>query len=520
MKRRDLLKGVAASAAIVDAGGLGLRSAAAQSRRIMVIASGTDPGSPDPHVSSGYAQNFVLRNVYDSLVRVSGTPPKLVSHLARSWSVSPDSMEYTFNLDPAAKFHDGTPVTAAAVVYSFQRILRLNQGYSWMVSGLVDQNSVQAVDPATVKIKLVKPFVAFLQVLPWQWVVNPALMEANKGGDDGQTFLRNSTAGSGAFRIRRNEPGNLVELERAPNAWKPGAGNLSSAIWRVVREAANQRQLVQRGEVHLALDLTSEDMDALKDKPGVKLIMETEFRTFSIKMNAKHGPLADANLRRAISYAFDYQAMLQTAGYADLMVGPLPNGIFGQDPNLTVYRTDMAKAREYMARSATPNGGFKLTMVYAEGLEQERRWALVLLDNLKQLNIGLDIRPAVFAEQISMSRSPETMVDFFPIYQTAQYADPDNVAFVAYHSSRNGTWSNPVYSNPKVDDLIMRGRAETDEAKRKAIYGEFQRQVVEDAPDLFGVLEKRKLAFRTNVQNFVFTPIASNSPELADLSLS
>jgi len=518
MKRRELMR-AGSAAALASAGMSMAERATAQARRILVIAANTDPGNPDPHVSSGSAQNFVMRNVYDSLLRVEGNPPKFVPHLARSWTVSPDSLEYTFNLDPNAKFHDGSPVNAAAVVYSFKRLLRLKQGYSWMVAGFLDENSVQAVDPATVKIRLSRPYAAFLHVLPWMWMVNPALIEANKGSDDGQTYLRANFAGSGAFRVRRNEAGNLVELERVANAWKPGKGNLTGGILRIVREAQNQRLVIQRGEAHMALDLTSEDMDALRDRPGISLVMETEYRTFSIKMNVKRGPLMDVNLRRAVSYAFDYQAMLEAAGYAELMVGPLPSGIFGHDPNLTVYRKDMAKAREHMARSGTPNGGFKLTTFIIQGLEQQRRWSLILLDSLRQLNIDLEIRPTIFADVIAMSRSPETMVDFFPIYQTAQYADPDNVAFVAYHSSRNGNWQNPVYASPKVDELILRGRLETDPEKRRLIYQEFQRAVVDDAPDLFGVLEKRKLAIRTDVQNYVFTPIAANSPELADLSL-
>ena len=125
----------------------------------------------------------------------------------------------------------------------------------------------------------------------------------------------------------------------------------------------------------------------------------------------------------------------------------------------------------------------------------------------------------VWPDMVASTKSPQTTADFFPVYQTANYGDPDNIAFAAYHSSRNGNWQNPVYSNPKVDALIMRGRAETDEVERATIYKEFQKTVVEDTPDIFGVLEKRKLALRTDVQNFVFTPIASNAIELFGLSL-
>jgi peptide/nickel transport system substrate-binding protein len=515
LTRRSIIAAGTASFATLALGGI----ADAQSRKILVIASNQDIPNFDPHIATGYSASMLLRNTYDSLVRVEGNPPKPVPHLAASWTVSPDGTEYVFKLDPAAKFSDGSPVTAEAVQYSFNRLLRLNKGNAWMIAGIVDENSVQPVDAQTVRIKLVQPFVAFLQVLPWVWVVNSKEVEANKGSDDGQTYLRSNIAGSGAFRVRRAEPGNLYEFERVANGWKQGGGNLTGAIWKITRETSSQRLMLQRGEAHIAVDLTSEDMDAIKGRPNVVSVIEPEYRTFGIKMNTKHGPLADVNLRKAISYAFNYQAMLDSGGYAKLMTGPLPDGIFGHDPSLQVYRTNMEKAKEYLSKSKYPNGGIKLTIAHVSGLEQQRRWSLVLLDNLKQLNIELDVKPMIWPDMVGLTRSPETTPDFFCVYQTANYGDPDNIAFAAYHSSRNGNWQNPVYSNPKVDDLIMRARAEIDEEKRKALYKEFQQVVVDDAPDIFGVLENRKLALRAEVQNFRFTPVASNAIELFPLSL-
>lgn len=497
-------------------------SAEAQgARKTLVIASNQDVPNFDPHVATGYSASMLLRNVYDSLVRVEGNPPQVVPHLATSWTVSPDGLVYTFKLDPAAKFHNGEPVTAEAVKYSVDRLMRLAKGNAWMLAGIVGDKSVEAVDPQTVKITLQKPFAAFLQVLPWVWVVDNKQVEANKGNDDGQTWLRNHIVGSGAFTVRRAEPGTLYEFERVANGWKQGGGNLTGAIWRIVRETASQRLMVQRGEAHIAVDLTSEDMDALKDRPGVVSVIEPEFRTFSIKLNTEDQarPLSDVHLRRAISYAFDYEAMLASAGYAQLMVGPLPNGILGHDPKLEVYRTDLAKAKEELAKSKYPNGGVKLTMVHVSGLEQQRRWALVLLDALKKLNIELEIKPMVWPDMVAITKTPQTAPDFFPVYQTANYGDPDNIAFAAYHSSRNGNWQNMVYKSAEVDALIEKGRAETDPEKRKAIYLDFQKKVVADAPDIFGVLEKRKLAMRADVQNFKFTPVASNAIELFGLSL-
>ncbi|MCW3477234.1 ABC transporter substrate-binding protein [Limobrevibacterium gyesilva] len=516
LTRRQSLTG---ATALVASAAMGGRAAHAQAKRILVIASNQDIPNFDPHIATGYSASMLLRNTYDSLVRTEGTPPKPVPQLAASWTASADGTEYVFKLDPAARFHDGTPVTAEAVRYSFNRLLRLNKGNAWMVAGIVDENSVQPVDAATVKIRLVKPFAAFLQVLPWLWIVNPKAVDANKGSDDGQTYLRSTIAGSGAWRVRRAEAGNLYEFERVEGGWQQGGGNLTGAIWKIVRETSTQRLMVGRGEAHIAVDLTSEDMDALKGRPGVVSIIEPEYRTFSIKMNTRHGPLADINLRRAVSWAFNYQAMLDAAGYAQLMTGPLPDGILGFDPTLAVPRMNLDKAKEFLAKSDYAKGGIKLVMNYVSGLDQQRRWGLVLLDSLRKLGIELDIKPMIWPDMVASARSPETCPDFFPVYQTANYGDPDNIAFAAYHSSRNGGWQNPVYSSPKVDDLIIRARSETDEAKRKELYVAFQKAVVEDAPDIFGVLEKRKLAMRSDVQNFHFTPVASNAIELFPLSL-
>ncbi|MET0605731.1 MAG: ABC transporter substrate-binding protein, partial [Beijerinckiaceae bacterium] len=198
---------------------------------------------------------------------------------------------------------------------------------------------------------------------------------------------------------------------------------------------------------------------------------------------------------------------------------PLPNGILGHDPALSVYRTDLDKAKAHLAKSKSPNGGIKLTFVHVSGLDQQRRWGLVMLDSLKKLNIDLEIKPMIWPDMVASCRSPETFPDLFPVYQTANYGDPDNIAYAAYHSSRNGNWQNAVYNSPQVDALIEQGRSEQDEAKRKAIYKQFQELVVADAPDIFGVLERRKLALRDAVQNFVFTPVASNAVELFPLSL-
>ncbi len=491
----------------------------AASKKIMVLASTVDIQNFDPHVATGYAPQWLFRNTYDALVRVFGNPPETKPGLAKSWKQSDDGKTYTFELDGKAHFHDGTPVTAKDVEYSFARLLRLKQGPAWMLSGILDVDSVKATGDMTVTMSLRKPFAPLLSVLPWMFVVNSKVVEANVGSDDGQTYLRTTIAGSGAFRVGRVRPGDLYELLRVENDWHQG-GNIQGVIWKIVREASTTRLLLQRGEVHFALDLFAEDMEALKGMPHVVRIMEPDYRSFTIKMNTAKGPLADKNLRKAISYAYNYQAMLDAGGPAKLMQGPLPTGMFGFDKDLKVYRHDMDKAKEYLAKSAYKDGGFTLSIMNAAGYENQKRWAMILLESLKAFNIGLDIRPTVWPDIVAMAKSPDTMTDFYSIFESANYADPDNTAFAAYHSSRNGQWQNPVYHNPEVDKLIEDARSEVDVTKRAELYKKFQEVVVEDAPDIFGVVELRKFAMRDNVEGYSFCPVVANAFEIWPLSLA
>lgn len=515
LTRRALLGGAAAIAALAHL----TPAALAQGSKVMVLASAVDIPNFDPHVATGYAPAMLFRNVYDPLVRVSGNPPEIQPGLASEWALSDDGLTYTFTLDPDAVFHDGSSVTAEDVVWSIERILRLQRGNAWMIEGIVEPGATRALDERTVEFTLTKPYAPFLQVMIWMFIVNKDAVEPHLADDDGQAWLMSNIAGSGPFTMGRYQTGNLYQLMRAENDWHPDGGNLDGAIWKITRETSTQRLMVARGEAHMAMDLSAEDMKALDGTDGVDLIYETEYRTFSIKMNTQDGPLQDVNLRRAISYAYDYDAMLAAAGPAELMTGPLPTGILGFDPELEVPRRDIEKAREYLAKSEYAEGGFTLTARYASGYENMRRWALILLESLKELNISLDIQPTAWPDIVSSVARPETAPDFHFIFQTANYADPDNIAYAAYHSSRNGTWQNPTYGNPEVDTLIEQARGEIDAEARAEIYGEFQRAVVADAPDLFGVLEKRKLALRDNVRNFVFTPVAANAVELLPLSL-
>lgn len=515
--RRQFILGTAGTSAALM---LGMPSRApAQAIRTLVVASNQELPNFDPHVARGYAPDMFMRNTYEALVRSEGNPPAIAPSLAESWEASTDSRRYRFRLDPAARFADGTPVDAAAVAYSFRRNLRLARGHSWMLSGILSDAGIEVIDPRTIEFRLNSPFSPFLQVLPWQWVINQRLVEANLGTDGGESFLRRATAGSGPFAIERAEPGNLYQFGRRPDYWRGGGGNVARVIWKVTREAATQRLLVQRGEAHIAVDMNSDDIDAMRGRPGIRPIVEPYFYTFSFKMNTRHGALSDRRLRQAISYAFDYDELQRVARYTAPLKGPLPEGMFGHKPDLTVYRMDLDRARALLAQTEFARGG-RLSIKYITGLDYQRQWTAVLLSSLRRIGIELEVGTLTWPDLVASARSPQTMADFFPVFQGAFYADPDCILYQAYHSAGNGTFMNPVYSNPEIDDLIIRGRSVSDPAERIRIYATLQERIVEDAPDIFALVDTLRFLIRENVEGWIFNPISPKSVEFHRLSLT
>lgn len=523
ISRRKLIGVVASTAGLAAIGRMtvfGHPQPAAEGARVLIVVNSNDINNFDPHTNSDEPTTALLKNVYDALVSTQDDPPRTVPQLAQSWTVSPDGREYVFKLNPAARFHNGEAVTAEDVVYSFRRSLRLKKGNAYMITGILGAQDIEALDAHTVRFNLERPFGPFLQVLPWIWIVNPRQVEAALGSDDGQTYLRGAVAGSGPYRLKRAEPGNLYELQRMRGGWKRAAGNNSGVIYKIVRESANQRLMLQRGDAHVAVTLSNDDATSLQGRKRVNLVIRPEFRMFMFRMNTKHGPLADLELRKAIWHAVNYQAMIEVAVFARPARGPIPEGLFGFDPGLPLLRPDLALARQHLARSRHASGPLKLRVSYISGYEQQRRWCLVLFDSLKQLGIDVDIRAVTWPDLVASSRTPESCPDFFSSFTSVNYADPADTSFNHYHSSRNGNWVNPTYSNPVVDALIEQGRSELDPARRIAIYARFQRQVIADTPDLFISSDIRKIALRRDVEGFRFSPIRPGALEFAALSVN
>src|SRR5688500_1934100 len=131
----------------------------------------------DPHTGHDYSIAWGQKAVYDALLRYEGNPGELKPLLATEVVGSPDATTWTIKLADNATFHDGSAVTAEAVQYNFQRMLRKNLGVAFMFATVMNEDSIEVVDPTTLKINLLKPFAPYDAVLPWLFVANPKIVQ-------------------------------------------------------------------------------------------------------------------------------------------------------------------------------------------------------------------------------------------------------------------------------------------------------------------------------------------------------
>jgi peptide/nickel transport system substrate-binding protein len=480
-------------------------------KKILVFAGRQEVPTIDPSIKYDWSIRMMQQSLYDALVKYVGNPPEVVPWLAERWEVSPDARTWTFHLAKAARFTNGDPVTAEAVRWSFARTLKLNQGPAWMLSDFLDADGIRVVDDHTLRFQLKQPYAPFLSFLPWWYVMNPKQVMANEqAGDMGQKWLTSNSAGSGPFKIKRWEQGTLYEIEAVPNYWKgwPSKDSIGGVIYKLVRESAAQRAAILRGEADIVEGLSADDYEPVGKTPGIVVPNFPGMTTFGLKFNTQKAPTNDVNLRKAVAYAFDYDALIKIYnGNAVLQTSPFPNATRGHVAVPGFYRQDLAKAKEHLAKSAYPKGGIELEYVYVQGLEEERKMGLVLIDNLGKLDIKVKMVPLTWPNMVARGSKVETSPDMLAVFATPVSTDPDAVAYQYHKASWGKYYGSHFWQSEETWKLIDRARTLAKWEERAPLYAEIQRRIAADAPEVFGMLANRRWAIRDHVKGFVFSPV-------------
>jgi peptide/nickel transport system substrate-binding protein len=487
--------------------------------QILLYGGNQDIDNIDPAIGENYSINAALISLYDALfiVRGENAEPNLVD----TWEVNDDATVWTFHLKQNAVFHDGNPVNAEAVVYSFNRLLELQGPPTYRWAGIADENTAKATDEFTVEFTLTQAFAPFLGTLTQLYVVNPTIVEANRGDDFGQTYLKDHEAGSGPFTQGRWEIGNLYEFIAVEDYWGgwTGEDHIDGFLWIIRRDSASQVNSLLAGETHIADTIDLNDADRILATEGFHVENQSGIFTNTLKINTQGEYTSDINVRKAIAYAMDYEGMVAAQDIpVQLMPGPTPLNFPGAVPDLDVPTFDLDAAREFLSQSAWPDGGFDLDYVYVTGLTFEEVTGLVLLEGLAELNITLNMTPMLWPDMVAACADPATGPDIINIYTQPAYLDMDAHLYNQYHSEQWGSFNScSFYANEQVDSLLDEARVTADPAARTELYNEAQTLIAADQPAVWTYTQNAVLGFNDCVQGYVFRPLESLSVVFQDL---
>lgn len=528
MKMKKLAAGVLAglaALAVAGCGGGGEKSGgAAPASKIpkdtMVVGLAVDLATLDPAVSMDNKSWQVTYPAYERLVQYKVENGKASTEvegaLAKSWSVSDDGLVWTFKLNTDHKFSDGTPVDAAAVKFSIERVQKVEKGpadYFKMVK------SVEAPDAETVVFTLDKPFAPFLYSLAVNGagVVNPKVMANEKDGDLASAYLATHTAGSGAYELTEFTPGQKITLAANKN-YAGKAPSIRNVIFNVIKDPSAQRLQLEQGDLDIAEGIPMDQIDQMKSNKDVAIYEDPSLLTSIVYINNQKAPTDDVKFRQAIAYSVDYNGIIEGAvkGRGEQLVTPIPKGMWGRDDSITGYKQDINKAKELLAQSGGKDTK-ELTLLYSDNQGFNEAQALMLQNNIKQLGIDLKLEKvawATFRERVDKGDFQLAMGTWSP-----DYADPQ--FFMSYWFD-SGYWglagNRAFYKNDEVDKILREAEILTDQNARVDLYKKAQHMVLDDCPYLFLFQTNVLTPMRANIKGFAYNPMLDNMYDFEHLS--
>ncbi len=450
---------------------------------------------PEPVMLTGAfnssGQIYLLSGkMFDGLVSY-GFDFKPKPELAESWQLSPDGLALTFKLRPGVKWHDGKPFTSADLAYSAMSVWKV--AHPRGRSTYANLEKVDTPDPLTAVLRFTKPAPYVMNALAG--IESQILPRHLYEGKDLMTNPANvAPIGTGPYKFVEWQRGQFITLERNPDYWDKTKKPLERIVVRIIPDPAGRSAAVESGEVDVggAMPVALADAKRLGSLPDLEIAekgTEALATMAYIEFNLRKAPFNDVRVRRAIAHALNREFMLKNIWYG-----------FGR-PSTGPISADMV---QYYSKDV-PSYKYDL-------------------DIAKKLLDEAGLKPGADGVRLRMTHDPLPGGDHYR--STGDYfrAAMQRMGVPRFYWSKNiqkgVVFSNGSgYANPEVDKLLEAAQVETDPAKRKAQFAEFQKIVMTDLPNIpigdinyFTLLNRR-------VKNLITSPFGAHD-SFAGVSLA
>lgn len=475
--------------------------AQAQPAGVLRVAVGADPATFDPAFNDLPVGNAVDLAVLEGLFRLDPQNNVLKS-LASDHSFSPDGKVFSVKIKAGRTFSNGDPLNAEAVAASFNRLLDEKVGsiYRGLYASL---GTVKAVGEDTVEFHLAEPNGHILMLLA---STAASIVNVKAVKEMGAEYGR-KPVGSGPYKVDRFVGGEGFRLVPNPTYKGEYPATLKSIDFIVVPEDGSRMALLETGAADIVERVPPESMAAINALKDAKVVTPPSMFSINMEMVLK-GPLADAKVRKALNLAVDREGIAKgvLGGLGTPSVGMVGPGT--QDELRKTFPPipfDPAGAKKLLAEAGYKPGQLSLSFTCPTGRYiKDVQVCQALAGSLE--NVGIKATPLVvdrgtWSKVIGME--PTARTDNMGMVGRATAG----MDYTLYRLFFTGVGANRTgYSNPRVDALLKEGRAATDPAKQKAIYGEVQEIVWNDQPFLFLWYQTQAIGLSNRVQGFAVQP--------------
>lgn len=458
----------------------------------ITFARAADIFTFDPYNTQDDNSIFTELQVYDRLVKLSADGRGVDPELATKWKVADDGLSATFTLRDGVKFSDGSPMTADDVVFSLTRAIDQTGSWGFLFSPV---KSVSKVDEKTVKMEMSEAFAPLLPALSTFAASIYSKANFDKYGD----AVGEHPLGTGAFMLEQWDKGAKLTLAKNPNYWQAGKPSLDKVIFTVVGDDNARVLQLQSGTVDIIDFVPPNQIDQIKGS-GAQVEQVDGTAVGWLTLNEAKKPLDEANVRCALAYAVDRQAIADTVyfGLAKPAKSIIPSTTLFYDANASPISFNLDTAKELLSKSSVPNG-FDLTVTVPTGDSTRLAIAQIWGDALKKIGVNLTI------EQVEATTAQEQ-------YNTEKYTvrisawtndtpDPDEMMGAGLdYQVQNALHTG--YRSDEVRNLVLQARKELDEATRAQLYSQIQTKVSQECPFIYTVEVPRLYASGAKVQGF------------------
>jgi peptide/nickel transport system substrate-binding protein len=532
--RRHRTPFVVAVSALVAAGGIAAIPAAipaAETPRrggVLLAAIGADAPGLDIHQESTFAALQPVAPLYSTLLQIEpGNYPNIVGDVATEWSIAPDGLTYTFKIRQDIRFHDGSPLTAADVKATYDKIIFPPPGvrsirklfYAAVVS-------VEAPDPGTVVFKLKSPSASLLAGLASPWnVIYP-----KKYLDKDPNYFKNNVVGSGPFRFKSYTRGSTFEGERNPDYFIKDRPYLDGYKFFISTETSVRAAAIRSGRAYIEFrDLPLSEVEAIKRHLGDKVVVQqTPFVIqFGIAINNTVKPFNDVRVRKALTLGIDRytggRVLHPLTGLRDVGAHTRPGTEWAiPQAELETFPgfwrdadKSRAEARRLLAEAGFPNG-FKVVLKNRNIKLPYQDWAVYVIQEWRKIGIEAEHRPLETATWYADGRDQGNFE--LMIYPAGAYIDDPDQLLYQYITGSPQNWGR--FSNPAIDDLYSRQSRTLDPAERRKLVIELQKLILENAYHMPGLWWSRNVVHWAKVKNWVAPPSHFTNQKLQDVWLS